>query len=37
MLEVNKENFEAEVLAVPGPVLVDFWSTKCEPCVALVP
>ena len=37
MLEVNKENFEAEVLAAAGPVLVDFWSTKCEPCMALVP
>ena len=37
MLEVNKESFEAEVLAASGPVLVDFWSTKCEPCMALVP
>ncbi|MEA4882407.1 MAG: thioredoxin domain-containing protein [Clostridia bacterium] len=37
MLEVNKETFEAEVLQIPGPVLVDFWSTKCEPCMALVP
>ena len=34
MLEVNKENFEAEVLGAAGPVLVDFWSTKCEPCMA---
>ncbi len=37
MIEVNKENFEAEVLQAPGAVLVDFWSEKCEPCMALVP
>jgi len=37
MIEVNKENFEAEVLQASGPVLVDFWSEKCEPCMALVP
>lgn len=37
MLEVNKVNFEEEVLQAPGVVLVDFWSEKCEPCMALVP
>ncbi|OPZ64266.1 MAG: Thioredoxin [Firmicutes bacterium ADurb.Bin506] len=37
MIEVNKENFEAEVLQAPGLVLVDYWSEKCEPCKALVP
>ena len=37
MLEVNKVNFEDEVLQAPGVVLVDFWSEKCEPCMALVP
>lgn len=37
MLELNKENFQAEVLDAPGIVLVDFWSPKCEPCQALMP
>lgn len=37
MLELNKENFEQEVLQVEGYVLVDFWSTGCEPCKALMP
>jgi thioredoxin 1 len=30
MLELNKDNFEAEVLQATGPVLVDFWGEKCE-------
>jgi len=37
MIEVNKENFEAEVLQAEGLVFVDFWSPKCEPCMALLP
>ena len=37
MLEVNKDNFEAEVLQSAEPVLVDFWGEKCEPCKALMP
>ena len=37
MIEVNKENFEAEVLQAKGLVFVDFWSPKCEPCMALLP
>ncbi|MFZ5777074.1 MAG: thioredoxin TrxA [Bacillota bacterium] len=37
MLELNKENFEAEVLQHGGAVLVDFWSPKCDPCTALLP
>ena len=37
MLEVNKTNFEAEVLQATGLVMVDFWSPKCEPCMALMP
>ncbi len=37
MIELNKENFEAEVLQHQGPVLVDFWSPKCDPCMALLP
>ena len=37
MIELNKENFEAEVLQAEGLVLVDFWSEKCDPCMALLP
>ncbi len=37
MFEVNKENFDAEVLGHKGVVFVDFWSPKCEPCMALMP
>jgi thioredoxin 1 len=37
MLELNKENFEQEVLKGEGLVLVDFWSPKCEPCLELLP
>lgn len=37
MIELNKDNFDAEVLQATGPVLVDFWGEKCEPCKALMP
>lgn len=37
MLEVNKESFDQEVLQHSGPVAVDWWSPKCEPCKELLP
>ncbi len=37
MLELNKENFEEEVLKSKGFTLVDFWGDSCEPCKALMP
>ena len=37
MLELNKDNFEEEVLKAEGHVLVDFWGPTCEPCKALMP
>lgn len=37
MLELNKENFQAQVLDSKGLVVVDFWSPKCEPCMELMP
>jgi len=38
MIELNKENFDGEVLSPDaGVVFVDFWSPKCEPCLALLP
>ncbi len=37
MLELDKDNFEAEVLQAEGYVMVDFWGPTCEPCKALMP
>ncbi|MCR6544068.1 thioredoxin TrxA [Dehalobacterium formicoaceticum] len=37
MIEVTKDNFEAEVLQAEGLVVVDYWNEKCEPCKALMP
>lgn len=37
MVEVHKDNYEVEVLGAKGVVFVDFWSPKCEPCMALLP
>lgn len=38
MIELNKENFEAEVVNYSEkPVFVDFWGDKCEVCKELMP
>ena len=37
LLEINEENFEAEVLKSELPVLIDFGATWCGPCKMLDP
>jgi thioredoxin 1 len=37
LIELNKDNFEEEVLKSDLPVLVDLWGPKCGPCLALMP
>ena len=37
MIELNKDNYDAEVLEFQGIVMVDYWSPKCDPCMALMP
>lgn len=35
MVELTKENFDAQVTNAEGMVLVDFWSPGCGPCRAM--
>ena len=37
MLELDKDNFEAEVTESAIPVVLDFWGPQCGPCLALMP
>jgi len=34
---VTQGNFSTEVLKSGAPVLVDFWATWCQPCLAIAP
>ncbi len=36
-VELNRDNFDEEVLKSKRPVIVDFWGPQCGPCLALMP
>jgi thiol-disulfide isomerase/thioredoxin len=35
--EITQQDYEREVLAAKGAVVLDFYSTECPPCEALAP
>ena len=36
-IELNRDNYEAEVNKQDRVLLVDFWGPLCKPCMALMP
>lgn len=36
-VDLNRDNYDTEVLQSGLPVMVDFWGPQCRPCLALMP
>ena len=36
-IEINKDNYQQEVVENPAPTVVDFWGPMCGPCKAFEP
>ncbi|MDN5299094.1 MAG: thioredoxin 1 [Clostridiales bacterium] len=37
MINITRDNFEAEIKDYNGFVVVDYWGEGCSPCMALMP